>query len=103
MSQARIHKNRYKHCLELQDLRLALEKEGYETMSWSDPPGAAYQPHSHGHDEYIVVLSGQIIFCIDETEFPVCPGDALTLPAGTVHSAVNSQNETVKYFICTSA
>ncbi|HEY9685097.1 MAG TPA: cupin domain-containing protein [Oculatellaceae cyanobacterium] len=82
-------------------IHAALAKDGYKIFSWSDRPGAYYSKHSHPHDEYIVVESGQIIFLIQEQSYPLEKGDALILPAGTVHEAKNSSTDNVSYFICT--
>lgn len=82
-------------------IRAALVKDGYEIFSWSDRPGAYYSKHSHPHDEYIVVESGQIIFLIEKQSYTLERGDALILPAGTVHEAENSSAGSVSYFICT--
>jgi len=82
-------------------LRRELEAAGLSAFEWSDGPGAFYSPHSHGHDEIIVVNSGKIVFIIDEVEHELCAGDELVLPANTIHSAENRTSKSVSYFICT--
>lgn len=81
-------------------LRQALAAEGYEVFAWQDHPGNYYAPHDHPHDEYIVVWKGAIVFKIDGRSYEVTAGDALVLPAHTVHEAINESDETVRYFIC---
>lgn len=70
---------------------------------WSDSEGAVYDDHSHRHDEYIVVASGAIVFKIASLRYLLEAGDALELPANTVHAAVNENHGPVSYFICTRA
>lgn len=82
-------------------MREKLSSEGFSIFSWQDGPGAYYSPHSHPHDEYIVVHCGEMVFLIDNLEFVVTTGDALDLPAGTVHAAENRGIEPVGYLICT--
>jgi len=68
-------------------LRSQLEAEGFEVWSWTDSPGADYQPHSHDHDESLWVVTGDITFGAAQHEFRLGPGDRLMLPQGTVHTA----------------
>lgn len=68
-------------------LRRQLEAEGFEVWSWTDPPGADYQPHSHDHDESLWLVAGEIRFGAAGREFRLGPGDRLMLPEGTVHTA----------------
>jgi quercetin dioxygenase-like cupin family protein len=82
-------------------VRNILASEGYDIFAWSDGPGAYYSKHSHPHDEYIVVDIGQITFLIDAQPFQLESGDALVLPAGTVHEAENRSTKPVSYYICT--
>jgi quercetin dioxygenase-like cupin family protein len=69
------------------DLRRRLETEGFEVWSWTDHPGADYQPHTHDHDESLWVIAGEISFGAEGREFRLGPGDRLMLPGGTVHTA----------------
>ena len=68
-------------------LRRQLEAEGFEVWSWTDAPGAAYQPHTHDHDESLWVVAGEITFGAAGREFRLGAGDRLMLPQGTVHTA----------------
>lgn len=96
-----LHKGRYGSCCaNISELQRRLEQEGLSLFVWKDSPGVVYPPHSHGHDEYIVVSSGEIEFSITGTTYLMQPGDALDLPAGTVHSAVNNGSKSCVYIIC---
>jgi quercetin dioxygenase-like cupin family protein len=98
---ATLQKGKYSNCASAAGLREKLEAEGFDVFSWSDSPGAVYSDHSHPHDEYIVVASGRIVFVVDNQRFPLEAGDALDLPANTVHAAKNEDSRPVSYFICT--
>ncbi len=69
-------------------LRAALTAEGYAVLAWSDPPGRAYSPHAHDHDESLWCVRGRIVFEIAGREYALGAGDRLMLPRGTVHAAV---------------
>ncbi len=70
------------------DLRAGLEAEGYEVLTWSDPPGKSYEPHSHEHDESLWLVDGEMTFTIAGQRYALHAGDRLLLPRGTVHTAV---------------
>ncbi len=99
---ASVAQRKYSDCKSVNEMREKLSSEGFSIFSWQDGPGAYYSPHSHPHDEYIVVHSGEIVFIIDGEEFVVTAGDALDLPKGTVHAAENRGAKPVIYMICTS-
>lgn len=69
------------------DLRRQMESEGFDVFRWRDEAGAAYQPHSHDHDESLWVVDGALVFGSGGREFRLKPGDRLLLPKGTVHTA----------------
>lgn len=99
MTRARLRKGMYRG-LSAQELQSHLSQDGYQIFAWRDAPGAYYPAHSHPHDEFIVVASGSIIFQIAGSQYALNAGDALELPAGTVHAAVNRGSTPVSYFIC---
>lgn len=76
-----------------------LREEGCSIISWSDTPGAHYEPHSHDHDEVIGVIEGRIDFGIEGKRYTLEPGKILFLPAGTVHTADVPADRPVKYLI----
>jgi mannose-6-phosphate isomerase-like protein (cupin superfamily) len=81
-------------------LKHQLEQEGRSVFPWQDRSGAYYSPHQHSHDEFIVVYEGRIVFLIAGERYEIEPGDQLNLPANTVHEAINEDEQTVRYFIC---
>jgi quercetin dioxygenase-like cupin family protein len=68
-------------------------------VEWSDPPGRAYEPHTHEHDEVIALLRGAITFDIGGVDYPLAPGDILFLPAGTLHAAQAHPAEGAAYLM----
>ena len=70
-----------------EDLRQALQDEGFDVFRWRDEAGADYQPHSHDHDESLWVLDGEIVFGTAGRELRLHAGDLLRLPKGIVHTA----------------
>lgn len=48
-------------------------------------PGAANPPHTHDREEVTVVLSGSVRVTTGEEEAELSAGDALIVPAHTVH------------------
>src|ERR1700757_3352253 len=101
MTAAELHKSRYAKFGKIAELKHQLAFEGYSIIPWRDRAGRYYGPHSHPHDEYIVIASGKITFTIDHQEIKLEAGDALTLPAHTEHAALNDGSGDVNYFICT--
>lgn len=73
------------------DLQRRMEREGLRPYSWSDAPGTVYAPHRHAYTKHLVVARGSIRFLLDDTgeQIDLAVGDAMVLPAGTVHSAVS--------------
>ncbi len=56
-------------------------------------PGASHSAHTHDVDEVIVFLSGNAIMEVGGRSYDVRPGDAIHVPAHTVHSSVNNGAE----------
>ena len=52
-------------------------------------PGAVFPPHKHAGEELIYVLEGTFEYVVDGKPVTVRAGEALFIPAGTVHSARN--------------
>lgn len=48
-------------------------------------PGAANPPHLHDREEVMVVLTGAVKVTIDKEETELSAGDALIVPANTMH------------------
>lgn len=98
-----MHPGMYADHIGFHELREKLESEGYTVFVWQDSPGTSYQNTSHPNDELVVVASGRIVFTIQEMEYGLVAGDALTLPANTEHNAQNVDHMACCYFICTKS
>lgn len=80
-------------------LRATLEAEGYSVYAWTDGPGAAYPPHTHGDDQSHWVLRGSLALTVGGQEYVLGPGDRDWLLAGTLHSARVVGDQPVTYLI----
>jgi quercetin dioxygenase-like cupin family protein len=81
----------------LEEIQQMLTAEGLEFDLFSDKPGTKYGRHKHPFDDFIVIVSGRMKLTTDTNEWVMKPGDRLTLPAGTSHSAVMLGKEEVRY------
>ena len=77
------------------NLRRRLENEGYSVARYDYPPGSVFPDHTHGIDKKDAVISGCLLIKAEGREFMLRAGDALQVPAGTVHSAEVIGDETV--------
>jgi len=53
-------------------------------------PGAGTPPHTHDHEEVLVVLAGSATLTIDGQELSLGPGDTAIAPARVRHRFVNT-------------
>jgi quercetin dioxygenase-like cupin family protein len=68
-------------------LKRRLTDEGFDVMTWTDPPHRTYAPHRHDHHESLWCIRGAITFHIDGRDYHLDPGDRLMLPRNTLHGA----------------
>lgn len=68
--------------------RLSTEASG--CYSWSNGPGDRYAAHSHNFEKVLYCVDGSITFVLESEgrRLELEAGDRMTLPAGTVHSAM---------------
>jgi len=69
------------------ELRHHLAEDGFDAMTWSDPPHRTYAPHRHDHHESLWCIRGAITFHIEGRDYRLEPGDRLMLPRNTLHGA----------------
>ncbi len=89
-----------KRCFQTKNEAIAdINAEGFWPVSWADPPGESYAPHSHPSDERLYLIEGslELVDVAAAETYRLEPGDKLILPAGTVHSA--STREGAKYIV----
>jgi quercetin dioxygenase-like cupin family protein len=68
-------------------MRRRLEAQGFVVSRYVYPPGTRFGDHKHVVDKKDAVLKGRFLIRALGRDFVLGPGDALPVPAGTVHSA----------------
>ena len=81
--------------LDEQNLKRRLEAEGYRVSRYDYPQGTYFPDHKHAFDKKDAVVKGRFLIRAEGREFLLGPGDALAVPAGTIHSAEVIGSETV--------
>jgi quercetin dioxygenase-like cupin family protein len=76
-------------------MRRRLEIEGYTVARYAYAPGTLFANHTHSFDKKDALVSGRFLIRALGQEFTLGPGDAIEVPAGTVHSAEVLGDETV--------
>ncbi|MBA2394142.1 MAG: cupin [Ktedonobacteraceae bacterium] len=74
------------------DLCRQMQEQGLVPYSWSNSPGERYTVHSHNYQKVLYCVRGSIRFILPDVEgdagmLNLAPGDCMTLPAYTRHSA----------------
>lgn len=64
-----------------------IEKEGFEPVCISDPPGQLYAPHRHPETKLLAFLEGTMEVQVKDQKFQCKPGDKLIIPGNVEHSA----------------
>lgn len=73
--------------VEERTLREELEDRGYEVSRYVYPPGTEFPEHTHDVDKIDAVVSGRFRVALEGEEVVLGPGDRVTVPAGTPHTA----------------
>jgi len=68
-------------------MRERLEAEGFVVSKYVYPTGTLFDAHTHSVDKKDAVLKGRLQIRAEGRDFLLGPGDAIPVPAGTVHSA----------------
>ena len=77
------------------NMRRWLRSQGYDVARYTYSPGTYFPDHTHSIDKKDAVLSGRFRLIAAGQEFILEAGDALEIPASTVHSAEVIGNEPV--------
>lgn len=72
--------------------RRVLKEIGFLAIARLDP-GKAIEPHADPMEEIYFIASGSGEMAVDEDRREVGPGDAVWLPAGSVHGLKNNGKE----------
>lgn len=70
---------------------------GFSCDLWTDPPGQRWEDFTHGTDEVVIVLEGDMEFEVGGRVRHPRPGEELLIPAGAVHSARNIGSTTAHW------
>ena len=71
------------------ELEVYLTNKNIDAERWDADPGEIFEPHVHPSDKKLWCAEGSIVFEIDgNKKIALQVGDALDLPANTMHSAV---------------
>jgi len=68
-------------------MKSRLEAEGFAVSTYIYRPGTFFDDHKHSVDKKDAVLRGRLLIRALGRDFLLGPGDALRVPAGTIHSA----------------
>lgn len=64
--------------------------EGFGFGVWEDPPGQRWDDFKHIVDERMMLVRGELVLQINGQSIELKLGELYTVPAGTVHSVINS-------------
>jgi uncharacterized protein YjlB len=67
------------------EFEASLRQEGYEVKEDEIEPHRHYEAHAHEFDARVLVLGGSITLVFGTDRVTYRPGDAFSLPAGTMH------------------
>lgn len=81
------------------ELHQWIRDSGWDSRSWTDPPGTNHSPHDHPYSHRVFCVSGWIEFTVGDNTYRLTPGDALDLPSGVTHSALSSPDQSTEYWL----
>jgi len=87
----------YHNLNELQIIE-AINKEGFDPLRLSDPPGTVYESHRHQETKLLVFLQGTMEVKVANEIFQCTPGDKLLIAGGVKHSAKVGQDGCVFFW-----
>ena len=64
---------------------------------WTDPPGQQWEDFTHGTDELVAVIQGEVEFEIAGVVYHPAIGEELLIPARTLHSVRNIGTKTARW------
>jgi quercetin dioxygenase-like cupin family protein len=73
-----------------------LHREGYEVREGGLEPNLHREAHAHEFDARVFVLDGSITLVFSEDRVTYGPGDACSVPAGTMHEE-HTEADGVRY------
>jgi quercetin dioxygenase-like cupin family protein len=70
-----------------EELHTLFEAKKITAERWTAEEFQLFEPHTHEYDKKLWCAEGSIMFLVDGKRFSLQPGDALDLPANTMHEA----------------
>jgi len=79
--------------------RNELAEGNIQMINWALlPVGKAFAPHYHEDmEEVFIILSGEVVITLNQETGKLTKGDAIVIPAKTVHQMENTGNGDVEY------
>jgi quercetin dioxygenase-like cupin family protein len=71
-----------------EELIQMLDRKKITAERWVGEPSESFDPHSHDFDKRLWCAEGSIVVTVDNKAITLQSGDALDLPAKTVHRAL---------------
>lgn len=80
-----------------EELERLLQSKNIAAERWTADLGEIFEPHQHPQHKQLWCVEGTVVFTIDGKDISLQAGDALDLPANTVHQAVAGMSGCVCY------
>jgi mannose-6-phosphate isomerase-like protein (cupin superfamily) len=85
------------HPIDVDLVRCDWHSRGFTCDVWTDPPGQTWEDYTHGVDELVMLLDGDVEFEINGRIIQPAVGEELAIPAGVVHSVRNKGRVTSRW------
>jgi uncharacterized protein YdcH (DUF465 family) len=66
------------------------QERGFSCDTFSDPPGQEWKDFTHGTNELLTVVDGQLVVTLHGSDYTLNPGDELFIPRGATHTVRNA-------------
>ncbi len=83
--------------VDIDSVRAKWHSRGFTCDVWTDPPGRTWEDYTHGVDELVMLLDGDVEFEIEGRIMRPAVGEELIIPAGVVHSVRNKGRTTSRW------
>ena len=83
--------------VDLEKIRHNWQNRNFGFGIWTDPPGQQWENFTHGTDELVTVIEGEVEFEIASVVYHPVIGEELLIPARTLHSVRNIGRQTARW------
>ena len=70
-----------------EEIKKAMEEEGFTPKLITDKPNYIYEPHQHPETKFLACLEGSMQVTVKGKAYAFQPGDKLIIPGNTQHNA----------------